>query len=180
MKKTLAILAALVMVFAATAALAEEPAKPTFTGGIEFGMDMNKVKELLKDVGMPDPEADSEHTRGGFVFGELEYENVSSYDGFTADAKYSFIDGGLVAIHYDFADNASYENIRSQLAENGEVVPFNAADVGNGKYVIDDDGDLKDCKEMIKLNGAILVLEQDHEGDVDLTILDPNAAYIAK
>ena len=40
MKKTLAILAALVMIVAATAALAEEPAKMTFSGGVEFNMDM--------------------------------------------------------------------------------------------------------------------------------------------
>ena len=34
MKKTLAIIAALVMALTATAALAEEPAKPTFSGGV--------------------------------------------------------------------------------------------------------------------------------------------------
>ena len=65
-----------------------------------------------------------------------------------------------------------------QLAVNGEVVPFDASEIGNARYVIDDDGDLKDCKEMIKANGATFVLEQDKDGDVDLTILDPTAAYI--
>ena len=43
---------------------------------------------------------------------------------------------------------------------------------------IDDDGDLKDCKEMIVGNGVTIVLEQDDDGDVDVTFLDPIAAYI--
>ena len=59
-----------------------------------------------------------------------------------------------------------------------EAVPFNAAEIGNAKYVIDDDGDLKDCKEMINYNGATFVLEQDRDGDVDITLLDTTAAYI--
>ena len=59
-----------------------------------------------------------------------------------------------------------------------EAVPFNAAEIGNAKYVIDDDGDLKDCKEMIKTDLVTIVLEQDHDGDMDVTFLDPTAAYI--
>ena len=31
---------------------------------------------------------------------------------------------------------------------------------------------------MIAANGATIVLEQDHDGDIDITILDPTAAYI--
>ena len=178
MKKILAVLAALVMAFAATAALAEEPAKMTFSGGVEFNMDMDQVMELMKAMNLPDPEIDREKTHGSVEFWELEYENITSYDGFRADLKYCFVGNGLVAIHYDFADGTSYEEVKKQLAVNGEVVPFDASEIGNARYVIDDDGDLKDCKEMIKANGATFVLEQDKDGDVDLTILVPTAAYI--
>lgn len=178
MKKTLAIVAALVMAFAATAAFAEEPAKMTFSGGIEFNMDMDQVMGILKDMNLPNPEIDREKTRGSVEFWELEYENIDSYDGYTADMKYIFVGNGLVAIHYDFAKGTSYEEVKKQLAVNGEVVPFDAAEIGNAQYVIDDDGDLKDCREMIKANGATFVLELDDDGEVDLTILDPTAAYI--
>ena len=179
MKKTLAILAALVMVFAATAALAEEPVEMTFSGGVEFNMDMEQVMELLSKLeNMPNPEIDREKTRGTVEFWELEYEHVSSPEGLTCDVKYSFVGNGLVAIHYDFSEGTSYEEIKNQLSVYGEAVPFDAAKIGNARFVIDDDGDLKDCKEMIEVAGATFVLEQDREGDVDVTILDPTAAYI--
>ena len=178
MKKTLAILAALVMVFAATAALAEAPAAMTFSGGVEFNMDMDKVMELMKALNLPNPEIDKERTRGGTEFWELEYDNVTSAEGLRCDMKYSFVGNSLVAIHYDFAEGTSYEEVKKQLAVYGEAVPFDAAEIGNAKYVIDDDGNLRECKEMIKANGAIFVLEQDNDGDVEVTILDPTAAYI--
>ena len=178
MKKTLAIVAALVMAFAATAALAEEPAKMTFSGGVEFNMDMDQVMGSMKELNLPEPEIDREKTRGSVEFWELEYENIATYDGFTADMKYFFVGNGLVAIHYDFAKGTSYEEVKKQLAGYGEAVPFDAAEIGNARYVIDDDGVLEDCKEMIRADGAIFVLEQDDDGDVDLTILDPAAAYI--
>ncbi len=178
MKKTLAIIAALVMVFAATFALAEEPAKISFSGGVEFDMDMDQVMELLKAAGnMTNPEIDSERTRGTVEFWELEYENVAK-DGYIADVKYLFVGNGLVAIRCDFAEGTSYEAIKKELAAYGEAVPFDATAIGNARYVIDDDGELRDCKEMILANGATFVLEQDEDGDVELTILDSTAAYI--
>ena len=176
MKKTLAILAALVMVFAATAVLAEEPQGPVFAGGVQFNMDMDQVMEL---VNLPNPEIDREKTRGTVEFYELEYEHVVGDDGFVADVKFVFVGNGLVAIHYDMADGTSYEAVKAQLtAVYGEAVPFDAAKIGNGRFVIDDDGDVKDCREMIEADGVTFVLEQDRDGDVDVTILDPTAAYI--
>ena len=176
MKKTLAILAALVMVFAAVAALAEEPAAPVFAGGVQFDMDMEQVMEL---VNLPNPEIESAKFRGTTEFYELEYEDIVTDDGFVADINYLFVGNGLVAIHFDLADGTSYEALKAQLtAIYGEAVPFNASKIGNGRFVIDDDGDLKDCREMIEANGVIFVLEQDRDGDVDVTILDPTAAYI--
>lgn len=178
MKKTLAIIAALVMVFTATFALAEEPAKMTFSGGVEFNMDMDQVMGLLQTLeNMPQPEIDKERTRGTVEFWELEYENVAK-DGYIADVKYFFVGNGLVAIRCDFAEGTSYDRVRNDLAVYGEAVPFDSAAIGNGRYVIDDDGGLEDCREMIVGNGVIFVLERDEDGDVELTILDSTAAYI--
>ena len=160
MKKTMAILAALVMVFAAVAALAEEPAAPVFAGGVQFDMDMEQVMEI---VNLPNH----------------EFEDVATGDGYIVDVKYLFVGNGLVAIHYDMADGTSYEAVKAQLtAVYGEAVPFDAAKIGNGRFVIDDDGDVKDCREMIEADGVTFVLGQDRDGDVDVTILDPTAAYI--
>ena len=176
MKKTLAILAALVMVFAAVAALAEETEARTFVAGVQFNMDMDQVMEL---VNLPNPEIDREKTRGTTEFWELEYDRVTGENGFTADIKYLFVGNGLVAIHYDMAEGTNYEDVKAELTSTyGATVPFDAAKIGNGKYVVDDDGDLKDCKEMIKTDLVTIVLEQDHDGDVDITVLDPTAAYI--
>jgi hypothetical protein len=180
MKKTIATLLALSMVFAValTAAFAEDPAGPTFTNGIRFNMDLDKVIELMNRNPY---EIDTENTRGAVVFQELEYENVreDGDGGFTADIKYLFVGNGLAAIHYDFEDGTSYEAVKARLTGvYGEAVPFSAAKIGNGKYAVDDDGELKHCKEMIEANGLIIVLEQDKDGDVDVTMLDPTAAYI--
>ena len=175
MKKTLAILAALVMVFAAVASLAEEPAARTFVAGVQFNMDMDQVMEL---VNLPNPEIDREKTRGTTEFWELDYENVRSDDGYVADIKFVFVGNCLVAIHFDMTDGTSYETAKAAFTGYGEAVPFDAAKIGNARFVIDDDGDLKDCREMIEAEGVTIVLEQDHDGDVDITILDPTAAYI--
>ncbi len=178
MKKTIATLLALTLlvITAATAALAEEPAAPTFMNGVQFNMDMEQVMEL---VNLPNPEIDREKTRGTTEFWELEYEHVNSDDGMAGNLKFSFVGNGLVAIHIDLEDGTGYEAVREILVNSyGEAVPFDAAILGNARYVIDDDGDLKDCKEMIVREDLIVVLELDHEGDVDVTILDPTAAYI--
>ena len=177
MKKALAILTGLVMVFAVTAvALAEETTAPVFSMGVQFNMDMDQVMQL---VNLPNPEIDREETRGPVEFYELEYEKVTTGEGFTCDVKYLFVGNSLVAMHYDMADGTSYDTIKAQCEElYGKAIPFDAAKIGNARYVIDDDGDLKDCKEMIEANGFTIVLEKDHDGDVDVTILDPTAAYI--
>ena len=179
MKKTLAILAVLVMVFTVSAAaLAEETTGPVFSMGVQFNMDMDQVMQL---VNLPNPEIDREETRGPVEFYELEYEKVTTGEGFTCDVKYLFVGNSLVAMHYDMADGTSYDTIKAQCEElYGKAIPFDAAKIGNARYVIDDDGDLKDCKEMIVANGVTIVLEQDREGDIDVTLLDPAAAYLSK
>ena len=177
MKKILATLTALVMVFAvAAAALAEEPADPVLYGGVKFNMDMEQVMEI---VNLPNPEIEQEKTRGTTEFYELEYEDVTDSQGLTADIKFLFVGNSLVAVHYDMEDGTSYETVKALLTgAYGDAVPFDAAKIGNGRYAIDDDGDLKDCREMIEAQGVTIVLEQDHDGDMDITQLDPTAAYI--
>lgn len=185
MKKVFAILTALAMVFTMAAAMAEgtaaeetvvETANPVFYGNVQFSMDMEQVME---NVNKPNYEIDQEKTRGAVVFYELEYEHVTGEDGFAADVTYLFVGNSLVAIHFDMADGITYDKVKSQLTEAyGKAVPFDAAKIGNGKYAVDDDGDLKDAKEMIEAEGVTIILEQDHDGDVDVTFLDPAAAYI--
>ena len=177
MKKALAILACLVMVFTVTAAaLAEETTAPLLVSGVQFNMNMDQVMQL---VNLPNPEIDMERTRGSVAFKELEYENIQTYDGYRCDMKFMFVEDSLVAVHFDMVDGISYETVKAQLEEfYGKAAAFDAAKVGNGKYAIDDDGNLRDCKEMFEAEGFTIVLEQDREGDVDVTILDPAAAYI--
>lgn len=176
MKKMIAILGALVMLFtAATAALAENAGAPTITGGVQFNMDMDQVMQTLN---LPHPEMDRDF-RGTTEFYELEYEHVTGGDGFTADVKYLFVGNGLVAVHIDLMDGTPYDAVRADLVKTyGEPVPFDAAKIGNGRFAVDDDGDVRNCKEMIELEGLTIVLEQDYDGDVDVTFLDPTAAYI--
>ncbi|MBO7663738.1 MAG: hypothetical protein J6U01_10240 [Clostridia bacterium] len=177
MKKALAILTGLVMLFTVSAvALAEETTVPTFQMGVQFNMDMDQVMKL---VNLPNPEIDTEETRGSVVFTELEYKKVKSGDGYTCDLKYLFVGNSLVAIRFDMEDGTPYETMKAGFEElYGKAIPFDAAKIGNGKYAIDDDGDLKDCQEMIEGQGFTIIFEKDHDGDVDITILDPTAAYI--
>ncbi len=175
MKKAVAILAILVMLFTA-AAFAEETTAPTFTGGVSFNMDMDQVMEILN---LPNPEIDGPEMRGPTEFYELEYEHVVGGDGFTADVTYLFVGNSLVAVHMDMADGTSYEAVKEELVGMyGEALPFDAAKLGNARYVIDDDGDLKDCREMFELEAMTIVLCRDDDGDVEVFLLDPTAAYI--
>ena len=177
MKKLIAVLTALTLVIGMTAALAEGNAAPAFIGGVQFNMDMNQVMQLLK---LPNPEMEKEYNRGVPDYSELEYENVTGDDGHTADIRFSFAGGSLVAIHLDMADGTPYEDIKADLSRvYGAAVPFNAAKIGNARYVIDDDGDLKNCKEMIEADGVTIVLEQERDGDIDVTFFDPAAAYLS-
>lgn len=173
-KLTAALLALTLILTGAMTALAEENTA-NLAGGIQFNMDMTQVQEL---VNLPGGETEQEY-RGTTEFWELEYENVVGADGFTGDIKYLFVGNCLVAIHIDMADGTSYDSVKESLtATYGEAVPFDAAKIGNARFVIDDDGDLKDCREMIETEFVTVVLEQDREGDVDVTFFDPTAAYI--
>ena len=177
MKKLIAALLTLTLVFAVSAiSLAEEPAAPELVNGVRFNMDMDQVMGLMN---LPNPEIEKEKNRGTTEFWELEYEHVTGVDGFAADITFCFVGNSLVAIRYDMADGVGYEKVKADLTqEYGEAVPFDATKIGNGRYVIDDDGDLRECREMIEAEGLTIVLERDNDGDVEVTFLDPTAAYI--
>lgn len=178
MKKLIATLMALTLALTLglSAALAES-SDWSFTYGIKYNDDMPTVMEKFP---WDKYEIENEHTKGAVTFSELEYKRVTDEgNGLTADIKYLFVGNCLVAIHYDFADGTSYDAVKAELEPvYGAAVPFNAAKIGNGKYAVDDDGELEDCKEMIEKDGVIIVLEKDHDGDVDVTFLDMAAAYI--
>lgn len=175
MKKLIAALLALSLVFALTTTALAEEAAPAFTNGVQFNMDLPQVREL---VSLPGGESEADY-RGPLEFWELEYEHARDDNGFAADITYLFVGNGLVAIHYDMADGTDYEAVKAAYAgKYGEAVPFDAAKIGNAKFAIDDDGDLRNCREMIEGKGVTVVLEKDHEGDVDVTVFDPTAAYI--
>ena len=177
MKKLITALLTLSLVFtlAMAAALAEEPAPRTFRNEITFGMNMAQVRE--KET-LPVHEIENRDLRGPFEFSKLEYEDVSE-DGMIADISYLFVNDSLVAIHYDFADRTGYDNVKAKLtAVYGNAVNFDAAALGAGRYVVDDDGDLDDCREMITADSLTIVLERDRDGDVDATFVDMTAPFL--
>ena len=173
MKKILAILMALAMVIAATAALAEENAF-TFHNGITFGMNMDQV--MAAENGRY--EIDNEHTHGPVDFAELEYENVM-VDNKPADLKYLFVGNELVAIRVNFEERAiSFDQAKADLAAlSGEAAPVDLAKLANGIYAVDDDGRLQPKAEAIISGNVMIIIEAD-EDDVDVTFVDLNAAYI--
>ena len=182
MKKLISALMVLIMAFAvASCAMAEEESKTVLAGNVRFGMDREQVEQQAdKLLNSKEKESEGPKKRGSIGFYELEYEDAATDYGFLADIKYFFVDNGLVAVHFDAADNTGYDAVREKLIQAyGEAVSFSAAKVGNGRYVIDDDGELDDCREMIEAEGVIIVLERDDDGGVDVTFLDPSASYLA-
>ena len=173
MKKFLAILMVLTMVFTAMAALAEEKAF-TFRNGITFGMNMDQV--MAAESGRY--EIDNEHTHGPVDFAELEYEHVM-VDNKPADLKYLFVGNELVAIRVDFEERAvTFDQAKADLvALAGETAPVDLAKLANGIYAVDDDGRLEVKAEAIASGNVMIIIEAD-EDDVDVTFVDLNAAYI--
>ena len=173
MKKTLAILMVLAMVFTAMAALAEEKAF-TFRNGITFGMNMDQV--MAAESGRY--EIDNEHTHGPVDFAELEYEHVM-VNNKPADLKYLFVGNELVAIRVDFEERAvSFDQAKADLtALAGEAAPVDLAKLANGIYAVDDDGRLEVKAEAIVSGNVMIIIEED-EDEVNVTFVDLNAAYV--
>ena len=173
MKKLLAILMVLAMVFTMAAAVAEENTF-AFRGNITFGLNMDQV--MAAENGRY--EIDNERTRGPVNFDELEYEHVM-VDNKPADLKYLFVGNELVAIRVDFEERAvSFDQAKADLtARYGEAVPVDLAKLANGIYAVDDDGRLEGRAEAIVSGNVMIIIEED-EDEVDVTFVDLNAAYI--
>ena len=173
MKKILAIVMALAMVFAAATVLAEENTF-TFRNGVTFGMNMDQV--MAVETGRY--EIDSEHTRGPVTFDELEYEH-ESVDGKPADLTYLFVGNEQVAIRVNLEEHAAtFDQVKAELtAKYGESAPVDLATLNNGIYAADDDGRLEGKAEAITFGNVMIIIEAD-EDDVDVTYVDLNAAYI--
>ena len=176
MKKMLAILMALAMVFAAAAAMAEAS---TFAlrNGVTFGMNMDQV--MAAETGRY--EIDNEHTHGPVDFAELEYENVAIEEAGNAPAnlKYLFVGNELVAIRADFEErDITFDQVKADLtALSGEAGAVDLALLANGIYAVDDDGRLEGKAEAIVSGNLMIVIEQD-EDDINVTFVDLNAAYV--
>ena len=173
MKKILAIVTVLAMVFTAATVLAEGNAF-TFRNGVTFGMNMDQV--MATETGRY--EIDSEHTRGAVTFAELEYEHVT-VDDKPADLTYLFVGNELVAIRVNLEEHATtFDQAKADLsAKYGECAPVDLAKLGNGIYAVDDDGRFEGRAEAIISGNVMIIIEADEE-DVDVTYVDLNAAYI--
>ena len=137
------------------------------------------MDEVMGKMNLPNPETDSRRMRGPAEFDELEYENVTAENGRRADIKFFFAGNALVAFCTDYQDGTDYEAVKADLVGlYGAAVPFSAEKLGNARFLIDDDGELDDCREMIEAEGLLIVLERDDDGDVDVTCLDTTAPYI--
>ena len=173
MKKILAIVTVLAMVFTAATVLAEGNAF-TFRNGVTFGMNMDQG--MATETGRH--EIDSEHTRGAVTFAELEYEHVT-VDDKPADLTYLFVGNELVAIRVNLEEYATtFDQAKADLsAKYGECAPVDLAKLGNGIYAVDDDGRFEGRAEAIISGNVMIIIEADEE-DVDVTYIDLNAAYI--
>ena len=173
MKKILAIVMALAMVFAAATVLAEENTF-TFRNGVTFGLNMDQVMDMETGA----YEIENEHTRGRVTFYELEYEHTT-VDDKPADLTYLFVGNELVAIRVDLEEYAAtFDQVKAALTEKyGESAPVDLAKLGNGIYAVDDDGRLEGRTEAIVFGNVMIIIEAD-EDDVDVTFVDLNAAYI--
>ena len=175
MKKLLAALMALMMVFAVAAtAFAEEENGFTFRNGVRFQMNMDQV--MAAETGRY--EIEEEHDLGGIGFWELEYEDTTEND-VRADLKYLFVGNELVAIRVNYETrDISYEQVKANLtAKFGEAAAVDTALLGKGIYAVDDDGRLEKKAEAI-VNGSLMIVIELDEDDIDVTFVDLNAAYV--
>ena len=174
MRKTLAVLMALVMVLAIAAVAAAEEAPFTFHNGVQCGMNMDQIEAV--ETGRY--EYDNEHTHGPVDFAELEYEHTK-VDGIRAEVKYLFVGNGLVAIRVNYETrDISYRQLKDNLtAKYGPAGAVDKALLANGIYAVDDDGRLERQSEAIVAGNVMIVLELD-EDDIDVTYVDLTAAYV--
>ena len=174
MKKLLTVLVVLSLVCMTMVSLAEENAF-VFRNGVQFTQNMDQVIET--ETGRY--EIDQDRVRGGVTFYELEYEKVTE-DGVPADLTYLFVGNELVAIRVDYNDRAiSYDQAKAALADKyGEFGALDTQKLGSGIYAVDDDGRPERGAECCVAGNVMIVIEQDEDGDVDVTYVDLNAEYV--
>ena len=176
MKKMLVVLAIVVTMLATMVvpSMAEEKAPVTIRNGVTFDMNMDQV--MATETGRY--EIDTEHTRGGVTFTELEYENTTE-NGVRADVKYLFVGNELAAVRVDYDDNViSYDRVKADLtARYGDSAAVDKALLGKGIYAVDDDGKLEYQAEAFVFENLMIILEQDDD-DLDVTYVNLNASYL--
>ncbi len=146
----------------------------TVRGAVTFGMSQEEVTaaETVRNY-----EIDNEK-RGNVDFLELEYEDITE-NGVRADLKYLFADKALVAVQLNYdTDDVSYTSVRDGLVKAyGQPAALDLKALGNGIYVLDDDGRPEGQMESWVTGKVMIVLELD-EDDVNVTYLDLDAEYI--
>ena len=174
MKKLLVVLTVLCLIFSMAAMAEGEPF--TIRNGVQFGMTQDEVTATEGDARY---EVDNERTLGSVTFTEVEYENATIGDG-KGDVTYLFLDNKLVAIRVDFDKKANnFEAAEKYLTETfGEGQDLDLKTLGNGVYAVDDDGHPEAKAKAWTGDGFTVVLEEDEDGDIDVTYVDMNADYI--
>ena len=175
MKKLLVVLTVLCLVFS-MAAMAEGNAL-TFPDGVTFGMSQD---EVTANNGNTNYEVDTERTRGSVTFTEVEYENIDIGENMKGDLAYLFLEDKLVAIRVDFDKKVNtFEGADKYLTEQiGEGKELGIKTLGNGVFAVDDDGHPEAKAKAWTGDGFAVVLEEDDDGDIDVTFVDLTADYI--
>lgn len=183
MKKMLAILMTLCLVFSAAACFAAETKEPfMIQAGIYFGMSQ---AELTSVLGNTVHEIETEHTKGPVNFVDVEVEN-DTVNGLKADVHYYLANDKLVAVKVDFDDQAAgaFEESKKLFTEKleSEGAALDVPALASGIYVIDDDGKIEAGSELISwMSGSVLVvLEKEKDSDVNAYVIDLSADYITK
>ena len=175
MKKVFAIVLTLCLMISA-AACAEGTVLFAVKEGVTFGMSQN---ELIAGLGSARYELDVEHTRAGFTFYEVEMEH-QTVNGLQADVHYYFNNDRLAAVNVDYKEYpGTYDQVKALLTQTyGESSPVDMARLGNGVYAADDDGRLEGRTECWITGDVMIIVERDHDGDVDVHLIDLAAEYI--
>ena len=175
MKKLLVVLTVLCLVFS-MAAMAEGDAF-TIRNGVQFGMTQDEVTNTEGDAKY---EVDTERTRGSVTFTEVEYENIDIGENMKGDLAYLFLEDKLVAIRVDFDKKVNtFEGADKYLTEQiGEGKELDIKTLGNGVFAVDDDGHPEAKAKAWTGDGFAVVLEEDDDGDIDVTFVDLTADYI--
>jgi len=172
MKKLLVLVVLVSLVL--SAALAEDSAL-TVRSGVRFGMSR---AEVLSAEGNVRAEEGRKHVTRGVVLEELELDDVTD-SGAPADITYYFEAGRLAAVLIDYdGDDGLFDRLKSDLtARFGDPARPERQALGNGLYLVDDDGRLSPGALMWRSAAALIVLERDDD-EAKLILMDRNAAFL--